>query len=68
MILLASFTSYKDGKLPATFILVFILYIGQQVYQGIFLQDNVSNLTHIIGGGIGAGLGIFMNKNKMSRY
>ena len=67
-ILLSSFTSIKEGTIPFTFILVAAIYLGEQVYQGLFLHDNVSNLTHILGGGIGAGLGYFMNKTKMNRY
>lgn len=67
-ILLSSFTSFMEGKVPVTFMLVAIIYIGQQVYDGIFVQDNVSNLTHILGGGVGSGLGFIMNKNKMNRY
>ena len=68
LILLSSFTSIKDGSIPMTFILVAVVYIGGQVYNGLFVHDNVSNLTHIIGGIIGASLGYVMNKNKMSRY
>ena len=68
LILLSSFTSIKDGSIPMTFILVAVVYIGGQVYNGLFAYDNVSNLTHIIGGIIGASLGYVMNKNKMSRY
>ena len=48
LILLSSFTSMKEGEIPLTFILVAALYIGQQIYQGIFVNDNVSNLTHIL--------------------
>lgn len=68
LILLSSFTSIKDGSIPMTFILVAVVYIGGQIYNGLFVHDNVSNLTHIIGGIIGASLGYVMNKNKMSRY
>ena len=62
-ILLSSITSIKEGKIPMTFILVAVVYLGQQVYDGIFVNDNVSNLTHIIGGITGAALGFFMNKS-----
>ena len=31
-------------------------------------KENVSNLTHILGGIVGSGLGYVMNKNKMNRY
>ena len=68
LILLSSFTSITDGEIPLTFILVAVIYVGEQVYQGIFVQDNVSNLTHIIGAFVGSGLGYVMNKNKMNRY
>lgn len=68
LILLSSFTSIKEGEIPLTFILVAIIYIGQQVYAGLFIQDNVANLTHILGGFVGAVLGFVMNKNKMNRY
>lgn len=68
LILLSSLTSIKEGSVPLTFILVAIIYIGGQVYDGIFVKDHVSNLTHILGGMVGAGLGYVMNKNKMIQY
>ncbi|MCI8285655.1 MAG: rhomboid family intramembrane serine protease [Firmicutes bacterium] len=68
LILLSSFTSIKEGDIPLTFILVAVIYIGEQIYKGIFIQDNVANLTHIIGAVVGAALGFIMNKNKMNRY
>ena len=67
-ILLSSFAGFREGRIPFTFIVVALLYIGQQVYQGVFVQDNISNLTHILGGIVGAILGYIMNKGKMNRY
>ena len=67
-ILLSSFAGFKEGKIPFTFILVALLYIGEQIYQGFFVQDNISNLTHILGGIVGALLGYVMNKGRMYRY
>ncbi|MCR5670180.1 MAG: rhomboid family intramembrane serine protease [Butyrivibrio sp.] len=61
-ILLTSFTSFKNGEIPLTFILVAIIFIGQQVYEGLFLQDDISNLSHILGGVIGAVVGYKLNK------
>ena len=63
-ILLASFAGFKDGEIPLTFILVAVIYIGQQVYEGIFLQDQVSQMAHIIGGGIGGVAGFALNKGR----
>lgn len=54
MILLSSLTSMRDGYIPLTFILVSVAYIGGQIYQGVFVADNVANLTHIIGGVVGS--------------
>lgn len=64
LILLSSFTNIKDMMVPATFLLVAAVYIGEQIFQGLFVQDNVSSLTHIIGGAVGAGLGHAMNKER----
>lgn len=56
-ILLASMTGFKEREIPLTFILVAVLYLGQQVYEGLFVADNVSQLTHILGGCVGAVVG-----------
>ena len=68
LILLSSFTSIREGSIPLTFILITVIYIGGQIYNGLFVTDNISNLTHILGGFVGSGLGYVMNKNKMNRY
>ncbi len=62
------FTSVKEGSIPITLVLVAALYIGGQIYSGVSSHDNVSHLTHIIGGCVGAGLGYVIHKNKMNRY
>ena len=61
-IVLASFTSFQDGEIPLTFILIVVIYVGQQVYEGIAVADNVSNMAHIVGGLVGAALGYLLNK------
>ncbi|MBQ9057893.1 MAG: rhomboid family intramembrane serine protease [Atopobiaceae bacterium] len=63
-ILLSSVTSFKEGEIPLTFLLVAIIFLGQQIVQGVFVQDNVSNLSHIIGGIVGAVAGFFLGRNK----
>jgi GlpG protein len=65
-ILLTSFTSFKSGELPITFILVVVVFLGQQVYEGLFLKDNISNLSHILGGIVGAVVGYMFNVKKKS--
>ena len=68
MILLASITTSKDRTIPLSFILVAVLYIGQQIYQGLFTENNVSQMAHIVGGIVGFVLGFVMNRLKMNRY
>lgn len=67
-ILLTSFTGFNEGEIPLTVILVAFIFIGQQVYEGVFLQDNVSNLSHIAGGLVGAVIGYNLNKKKSRKY
>lgn len=65
-IILSSFTNYKKKEIPLTFILVAVFFIGQQIYEGITIQDNISNMSHIIGGIIGAFMGYEINRKSAS--
>jgi len=60
-IMLASFTDFREGEIPITFILVAAIFIGQQVYEGIAVQNNISNMAHIVGGIVGAIIGYGLN-------
>ncbi len=61
-ILLASITGGADGTVPLTFILVALLYLGQQIWTGLTVRDNISQLTHVVGGLVGAGLGFVLKR------
>ncbi len=61
-ILLTSFTGFREDEIPITFILVAVIFIGQQVVEGIAVRDNISNLSHIIGGIVGSVLGYQLNR------
>ena len=60
MIVMLSMTGAERGRIPLTMILVVIFYIGSEIIEGIFVEDNVSQLTHIIGGACGAVIGFFL--------
>ena len=62
MIVLSSLSGMKNGSIPITLILVLLLYVGGEIVNGFVLQDNISQLTHIVGGVCGALLGISMRK------
>jgi GlpG protein len=67
-IILASFTGFKEGEIPLTFVLVAVIFIGQQLYEGIAIQDNVSNMAHIVGGIVGAVIGYRLNRKSKYGY
>jgi len=65
LILLASFTNFRKGEVPLTFILVLLLYVGNEVLQAADAKlnpqkaDNVAHIAHIIGGFCGSIFGFF---------
>lgn len=61
MILLSSFSGVRNGAIPTTLILVSIFYLGGELWDAIFVDDNVSQLTHIIGGLCGTVLGFSLS-------
>ena len=63
-ILMTSFTSFREGEIPLTVIMVAVIFIGQQIYEGLFVQDNISNMAHIVGGIVGAIAGYTLNKKE----
>ena len=60
-ILLASITGKEEG-IPITLILVALLWLGQEFYSGITAADNISQMTHILGGISGAILGMIFKR------
>jgi len=64
LMILSSLTSQKNTKgIPLTFLLIFIFYIGKEIYNS-FYQDNISQFAHISGGITGAIFGFIYIKNK----
>ena len=62
MILMASLGGMRSGGIPLTLILVFAIYVGQEIVSALTATDNVSHLTHIIGGICGAVIGVGLRK------
>ena len=62
MIVMSSLAGMKNGCIPITLILVLVLYIGGEIVDGVMLKDNISQLSHIVGGICGAFLGISMRR------
>jgi len=64
MILMASLGGMRSGGVPLTLILVFVFYVGSEIYSALTATDNISHLTHIIGGICGAVIGIGLRKSE----
>ena len=66
MIILSAFTSMKKGEIPLTLILIAAIYLGQEIYSGIAVNDNISHFGHLCGGVSGIGFGIAFHKKKFN--
>ena len=53
LIMLSSLAGAKDGAIPITLILVAVLYLGGEILNGLRQADQISQLTHIVGGILG---------------
>ena len=62
MLLMASMGGGRGSGIPLTLILVALFYIGGEVFTAFTQADNISQLTHVIGGVCGAVLGFAMQK------
>lgn len=59
LIFLASTSGSRGGEIPLTLVAVAALYLTQEILGGLFSADNISHLSHIIGGVCGAVMGLF---------
>ncbi len=50
MIFLASMAGTKNGVIPVSLILVGVIYLGREIWALFFTSDDISQITHIIGG------------------
>ena len=67
MMILVSASDLREGEIPITMILVMVLYLGNEVINMIFQKDNISQLTHIIGGIMGALFGYLYNVKQIHK-
>lgn len=64
MILLSSFANARSGQIPLTLIIVVIIFVGNEVINGLFVKDNVAQFAHITGGTCGGILGFIKTRKK----
>lgn len=63
MILLSSFSNFRDREIPLAFILVAVIYIGSELPQ-VLNDDHISHFGHLAGGLFGAGFGFLRGRNR----
>jgi membrane associated rhomboid family serine protease len=63
MILLSSFTNFRRGEVPLTFILVVLLYVAREVVTA-FQEDTISQFAHIAGGICGSLFGFLQPREE----
>ena len=64
MIVLSSVTAMRRGEIPVTLILVVIFYLGGEIMDGLFKKDNISQITHIVGGLCGLIFGFTVRRGR----
>lgn len=63
LIILSAFTSTVKDRIPITLVMVFLIYVGNEVVTGIAHHgDNISQFGHISGGICGLIWGIILHK------
>jgi rhomboid protease GluP len=66
IILLSSYVNVQAGRIPLTLLIVVVIFIGKEVINGLTVNDNISQLTHIFGGLCGGIFGFMITKSKSS--
>lgn len=59
LIILSSFSSPQQGKIPLTFILVSIIYLGREIFNSLN-PNQISEFAHILGGICGGIFGFYV--------
>lgn len=62
LIMLSSLSGMRQGAIPLSLILVGIIYLGGELVDAFIQRDNISQLTHIIGGICGSIFGFAMRR------
>jgi len=64
LILLSSITRISEQRIPLTLILVAITYIGSEIVNVVIQTDQISQITHIVGGICGAVFGFLYHRKR----
>ena len=65
LILLSSYVNLQRGRIPLTLILCIVVFLGREIVNGVFEENNIANTAHIAGGACGAVFGYFVNRKAL---
>lgn len=60
LILLSSLVNIQTGKIPVTFLLIFLFYVVSELIDGFFKKDHVSHFSHLLGAVCGFVYGYYL--------
>lgn len=64
LILLSSFTNFRAGQIPLTFVLVVLLFLTREIVDAVTAEDEISQFAHIIGGICGGAFGFLTTRRE----
>ncbi|GAB6087055.1 rhomboid family intramembrane serine protease [Alkaliphilus crotonatoxidans] len=67
-IVLSSYTNQLKGRIPLTLVIVILFFIGREIYSAILINDNISRLTHIVGGVLGMAFGYGLSNRTKGEF
>ena len=59
-IILSSFANAKSGTIPLTFLLISLIFLGNEIIRALNQEDQLAQFAHIAGGILGGMVGFFM--------
>jgi membrane associated rhomboid family serine protease len=64
LIIMSSLICGKMDRIPLSFVLIGILYLGEELFKLFFSSDDVSHHAHLVGGAVGAIIGFRLQGQK----
>ena len=65
-IILGSFANKTEGKIPLTFAILFLIWVGKELVNGL-MNDNISQFAHIMGGFCASFFGFVLVRGKKTK-
>lgn len=66
LILLNSLVSAKSGQIPVSFVLTTTLFVGDEIWQSLFVSDTIAHSAHLIGALVGTVAGYMIHDHRES--